>query len=68
MTGDLEHLLAESLRESVSDLTTYSRLEAMQVQGGGLAGLTVGIVVRPTVTSCTARGCSADGTTGGAEC
>ena len=49
MTGDLEHLLAESLRESVSDLTTYSRLEAMQVQGGGLAGLTVGIVLRPTV-------------------
>ena len=49
MSGDLQHILADSLRESVSDLTTYSQLEAMQVQSGGLAGLTVGIVVRPAV-------------------
>ena len=49
LDGDLEHVLAESLRETVHDVNAYSRLESMQLHDTSTRALTVGILVRPAV-------------------
>ena len=50
LTGDLEHILAESLGESLRDLRNYTRLESEQLPDGtSLArALGLGMVLRPT--------------------
>ncbi len=47
--GDLEHILSESLRESVRDLLAYSKLEASHLQADGVKATIVGVAVRPAV-------------------
>ena len=50
LSGDLEHILAESLRESLDDLCSYTRLESMQLPKMSRARIVVvGVVVRPVV-------------------
>jgi hypothetical protein len=49
LDGDLEHILAESLRETVRDLSAYTRLESMQLHDTSMHALIVGIAVRPAV-------------------
>jgi hypothetical protein len=46
--GDLEHILAESLREAVRDLRAYSRLESEHLpQATAARAVLVGMLVRP---------------------
>jgi hypothetical protein len=49
-SGDLEHILATSLRESVRDLRSYSWLESTQLpEVSGARALVTGIAIRPAV-------------------
>jgi len=48
LEGDLQHLLAGSIREAVGDAVRYARLEAEQIAAKrGLRAALVGIVLRP---------------------
>lgn len=48
--GDLEHILAESLRESVHDLRAYSQLESAQLPDAGPThAVLIGMVARPVM-------------------
>lgn len=48
LSGDLEHILAESLIESIRDVRAYAKLEATQLPATGLArAVLVGILARP---------------------
>jgi hypothetical protein len=46
-SGDLEHILSSSVRESVRDLRSYAWLESTQLAEAGRAALVVGIAIRP---------------------
>jgi (heptosyl)LPS beta-1,4-glucosyltransferase len=48
-TGDLIHILATSLGESVHDMRAYAALESTQLPERSLQALVVGIAIRPTV-------------------
>jgi glycosyltransferase involved in cell wall biosynthesis len=48
LDGDLEHLLSESLGESVRDLRAYTRLESRHLQAdGGARAAILGVAIRP---------------------
>ena len=50
LTGDLEHILAESLSDSIRDVRAYARLEAAQIPNTSLARASlVGVTARPIV-------------------
>jgi Glycosyl transferase family 2 len=50
LSGDLEHILAESLRDSIRDIRAYARLEAAQIPNTSLArAALVGVIARPVV-------------------
>jgi glycosyltransferase involved in cell wall biosynthesis len=48
-TGDLMHILATSLGESVHDMRAYASLEATQLPERSLQALVVAVAIRPTV-------------------
>jgi hypothetical protein len=50
LSGDLVHILAESLRDGIRDVRAYARLEAAQIPGGSLVrAALVGVIARPIV-------------------